>query len=299
MIEAELVSRIEDQARVALGSAFRAEHVSPVVGGDISTAARIWGEHGAIFVKLCAASERDLFAAEADGLTALIRCDAIRAPAVLGIASTDTQTALLLEWLDIRPLTGTEDAMRTGAALAALHRIIDERYGWARDNYIGRTPQRNPQSENWSRFFIQHRLQPQFERAAAHGFKGELQRNGERLCDRAPALFLDYRPAASLLHGDLWHGNVGVLDTGQPVLFDPACYHGDREADLAMTELFGGFPLPFYAAYRQAWPLDGDYERRKPLYNLYHVLNHLNLFGRGYLAQAERMASRLAMELGR
>lgn len=299
MIDRELLSGIEEKARAALGSAFVVEQVQTVSGGDISPALRVCGAGGAVLVKLGERKATDLFEAEADGLRALACCGAFRVPAVLGIVATESRVALILEWLAIRPLAKPEDAVRAGEALAALHRTSHPGYGWARDNYIGATPQCNAPSENWPRFFVQSRLQPQFERAAANGFTGELQRQGERVCERAPALFLDYRATPSLLHGDLWHGNIGVLDSGQPVLFDPACYYGDREADLAMTELFGGFPLPFYAAYRHAWPLDTDYERRKPLYNLYHVLNHLNLFGRGYLLQAERMASSLARELGR
>ena len=141
---------------------------------------------------------------------------------------------------------------------------------------------------------VDARLRPQLRRAAAHG--RELQKRGESLAEKLPAFFLDYRPQASLLHGDLWHGNA-ALCAEAPAVFDPAVYHGDRECDLAMTELFGGFPEAFYAAYREAWPLNEGYETRKTLYNLYHVLNHLNLFGSGYLRQAERMIDRLLAEL--
>jgi protein-ribulosamine 3-kinase len=112
-------------------------------------------------------------------------------------------------------------------------------------------------------------------------------------------MFLDYRPLPSLLHGDLWSGNAGALADGTPVVFDPACYRGDRETDIAMAELFGGFPTSFFAAYRETWPLDRDHERRKPLYKLYHILNHYNLFGEAYLGQARRMIERLLAELRR
>ena len=122
---------------------------------------------------------------------------------------------------------------------------------------------------------------------------------GRELADRVGALFLDYRPAPSLLHGDLWSGNVGQLADGQAVIFDPASYWGDRETDIAMAELFGGFPAAFYSAYRATWPLDSGYERRKPLYNMYHILNHFNLFGNAYLGQAQRMISGLLAELKR
>ena len=180
-----------------------------------------------------------------------------------------------------------------------MHRSEGEHFGWHRDNFIGATPQANPASDNWSHFFAHQRLQPQFERAAANGHGGELQKDGRRVVERLAALFLDQRPRPSLLHGDLWHGNIGALADGTPVIFDPACYYGDREADIAMSELFGGLPYGFYASYRRLMPLSVDYETRKQLYNLYHILNHLNLFGRGYLSQACRMASQLRQALGR
>jgi fructosamine-3-kinase len=125
----------------------------------------------------------------------------------------------------------------------------------------------------------------------------QLVSRGEALTERLAAFFVDYRPQPSLLHGDLWGGNAGALPDGTPVIFDPAVYCGDREADLAMSELFGGFPESFYAAYRTAWPLDSGYETRKGLYNLYHVLNPYNLFGAGSLNQARRMIDRLLAEL--
>jgi protein-ribulosamine 3-kinase len=129
--------------------------------------------------------------------------------------------------------------------------------------------------------------------AGKNGYRGGLQRSGEKLMEKISVFFVSYRPPPSLLHGDLWAGNAGFDATGDPVIFDPAVYYGDREADLAMTELFGGFPADFYAAYREANPLDAGYAARQTLYNLYHVLNHLNLFGGGYLGQAERMIGRL------
>jgi len=168
--------------------------------------------------------------------------------------------------------------------LAALHRRQAARFGWARDNTIGATPQANGWCESWTMFWRERRLAPQLALAA---------RNGYRI-DVPPVwrLLEGHEPAPSLLHGDLWSGNAGFLPDGAPVLFDPAVYYGDREADLAMTELFGGFPGEFYCAYNAAWPLASGYQQRKPLYNLYHLLNHLNLFGGGYLTQV-RAALRL------
>ena len=134
--------------------------------------------------------------------------------------------------------------------------------------------------------------------AGENGYGAQLQRPGERLLDALPAFFAGYLPQPSLLHGDLWGGNHAFLADGAPAIFDPAAYFGDREADLAMTELFGGYPADFYAAYRAAWPLDAGYAARRNLYNLYHILNHANLFGGGYAQQAEEMMQRLLAELG-
>lgn len=293
-----LIGELETTARTALGNDFRVTGFKPVGGGDISTSLQLYGTRTNVFAKLRPADDLRMFEAEAEGLQALAACPAVRVPAVLGLGRTAEQAFLLLEWLDIQPLHDAEAAGRAGAALAELHRCTRTEYGWERDNFIGTTPQQNFASINWASFFINARLRPQFELAIRNGFSRDLLRHGEAIYAKLPALFLEYRPDASLLHGDLWSGNLGCLADGSPVLFDPACYYGDREADLAMTELFGGLPLSFYAAYRNSAPLHADYERRKPVYNLYHLLNHLNLFGRSYLGQCERLAAQLARDLG-
>ncbi len=161
------------------------------------------------------------------------------------------------------------------------------------DNWIGRTPQPNGWQHDWIAFRREQRLGFQLQLAAQNGFGGALQRDGEQLLARLDGLFDGYVPVPSLLHGDLWGGNHGFLADGTPVVFDPALYVGDRECDLAMSELFGGFAADFYAAYRASWPLDAGYAVRKTLYNLYHILNHANLFGGGYAAQAARMTAAL------
>lgn len=297
MSASPLSAGIEALAKNALGERFRLASLQPVSGGDISTSLRARGETDSIFVKCRPASDIAMFRAEAEGLGALANAPDLRVPAVLACAATETHALLLLEWLDIQPLREITAATRAGAALAGLHRIQASRFGAEQDNFIGHTPQINTPEDDWSRFFIRHRLQPQLALAHQNGHGSRLQELGEQVCARLPGLFIDHHPSPSLLHGDLWSGNIGQLQDGSPVLFDPASYHGDREADLAMTELFGGFPLRFYAAYREVWPLTQRYETRKTVYNLYHVLNHLNLFGRGYLAQAERMLSSLLVEL--
>ena len=288
---------LEGHARDALGNDFCITDITPLGRGE--TTLKLAGTGGAVFAKLRPASDSAMFAAEAEGLAALARCPAVKVPSVLAQGEDAGQAFLLLEWLEMGPLRDTAHARRAGSALAELHRCTGEHFGWPRDNFIGNAPQSNGESDHWARFFVERRLRPQLEKAAADGFRGSLQKHGEAICERTPALFLDYRPQPSLLHGDLWGDNLGALADGMPVLFDPAVYFGDRETDVAMSELFGGLPLAFYAAYREAWPLNEGYETRKPLYNLYHVLNHLNLFGRAYLGEAERMASGLVAALTR
>jgi fructosamine-3-kinase len=202
---------------------------------------------------------------------------------------------LVLEYLELDG-SDARAADSLGEGLARQHRTTQSEFGWERDNTIGSTPQINAPHGDWVTFYRDHRLRFQLGLAARAGYGGTLQRLGEELAAGMAAFFTDYRPLASLLHGDLWGGNQAVTRQGEPVVFDPAVYFGDREADIAMTELFGGFDARFYAAYRAAWPLDAGYGVRKQLYNLYHVLNHLNLFGGGYGGQAERLMRALLAE---
>ena len=194
-------------------------------------------------------------------------------------------------------LGGRGDPVALGEGLAAMHRISREQYGWFRDNTIGSTPQDNTQSDDWIEFWQVHRLQFQLDLAARKGAAGRLLSQGEKLLVGLPVLFDSYVPEASLLHGDLWSGIYAFTQAGEPTIFDPGVYYGDREADLAMTELFGGFGSDFYAAYNNAWPLDDGYRSRKKLYNLYHILNHFNMFGGGYERQAQEMMDSLLSEL--
>ena len=301
------IGLLDDGLRAALneeisrfsGSSCSIQKVSALGGGSISRALVLQGEGSRWFVKLNSAQCHELFAAEADGLAALSECQALRVPRVVAHGSSGRQDYLVLEYLSLTPLRETSAGINAGHALAELHRIEGRCFGWHRANFIGSTPQSNTEQGTWPLFFARQRLQPQLELLKNKGHKGKFIADGERLSEILAALFADYRPQISLLHGDLWHGNAAQDETGQLVLFDPAVYYGDREADLAMTELFGGFPGSFYAAYREAWPLADGFEQRKTLYNLYHVLNHLNLFGNSYLHQAERMIGTLLAEIGR
>lgn len=253
------------------------------------------------FRKTGPAARLAMFEAEIDGLAALRAMKTVRVPAVFGAGLTDSGEAWIeQELLDLRGLDD-QAGMRLGEQLAELHRLTggqqDAVYGWPRNNFIGATPQSNQSHCTWAGFFAAERLLPQLTLAFRNGMSRPLREQGERIAASLGAFFLDYRPQPSLLHGDLWSGNAGQLPDGTPVIFDPAVYRGDREADLAMAELFGGFPESFYAAYRAAWPLDAGFETRKILYNLYHILNHYNIFGASYLDQARHMIERLAAEL--
>ena len=225
-----------------------------------------------------------MFEAEADGLRELQAAQAIRVPEVYDCGVTDGESFIAIERLEFEPSSrAVEQAL--GERLAALHRHTARRFGWFRDNTIGPTPQINQPGDDWVEFFRIHRLGYQLLLADANGYGDEVSGLGRKLAEGLQTLFDGYEPEPSLLHGDLWGGNWGSV-AGEPVIFDPAVYYGDRESDIAMTMLFGGFGPAFYDAYKASWPMADGHEERLKLYQLYHVLNHLNLFGRGYLGQA-------------
>jgi len=282
----------------ALGPAVAAAPEARVAGGSIHAAYRWPAGAGCLFVKLAPAADAPRLAAEAAGLAAIDATHTVRVPEVRASGSVAGHAWLALEWLELAPVRPRADAA-LGERLAGLHRATAPRYGFATDNYIGPTPQANGWHEDWPGFLASRRLRPQLELAAANGYAGPLTERGARLLERLGAFYAGYRPAASLLHGDLWSGNRGALGDGTPVVFDPAPYYGDREADLAMTRLFGGFGARFYAAYAASWPPDAGAAERARLHQLYHVLNHLNLFGGGYAREALALIDALLATAGR
>lgn len=263
-----------------------------VGGGSISRAMRLQSDQGMLFVKLNRRSESSMFEAEAAGLAALAAANAVRVPAVIGVGTAADVAYLVVEWLDLAPKTPVAEA-KLGRALAAQHRVTGAEFGWDRDNTIGATPQVNAPLADWPAFFCERRIRFQLSLAERNGLPAETRAGVERVVDATASLLDGHTPAASLLHGDLWGGNWGATVDDAPVIFDPAVYYGDREADLAMTRLFGGFGPAFYDAYAEAWPLAPGWERRVDLYNLYHLLNHFNLFGAGYLAAVRAALARL------
>lgn len=267
------------------------DQITPVGGGCIGDASRLDAARGTFFLKQADGAS---IAAEAAGLVALADAaddTGLRVPQVVYVRDSGV---LLLQWIE----SGRADRAywrRFGESLAALHRTPtgDNRgFGFAADNFIGATPQQNGWRNDWVAFFRQRRLEPQIALARARkrwssAWDAPAQRLLEQLGDWLPR-----RPHASLVHGDLWSGNHLPGADGTPWLIDPATYVGHREVDLAMTQLFGGFDRAFYEAYESAWPLEPGYPERRELYDLYHLLNHLNLFGAGYAASVERTLRR-------
>ncbi|MDD5275655.1 MAG: fructosamine kinase family protein [Methylovulum sp.] len=287
---------ISEHITSATGQRFKIMSTHPITGGDINSAFRLQGDSKAYFIKLNHANLEAMFAAEFAGLQELASTQTLRVPLPIVYGTTQNHSFLVLEYLALGASSRKSECL-LGQQLASLHQQPKAYFGWGTDNTIGRTPQFNQCCADWPIFWREQRLKTQLEFAAKQGYKGNLQTLGEQLCDGFAALFTTYQPQPSLVHGDLWAGNVAADQQGRPVIFDPACYYGDRETDLAMTELFGGFSADFYAAYQDVWPLDEGYGIRKTLYNLYHVLNHLNLFGIGYLRQAENIMAKLLAEL--
>jgi fructosamine-3-kinase len=281
-----------EQISAVLGTDLSFTKASPVSGGDINKAFILQTSRDRFFVKCNHAELLSMFEAEADGLLELSRADAVRTPTPLCTGTTGGQAYIVMEHIDLGRAVPTS-ASTLGKRLAKQHRVTKTRFGWQRDNTIGSTPQINTLTDNWMDFLRSHRLGFQLDLAHKKGVNTTLIDKGHRLLGELHQFFTGYTPSPSLLHGDLWGGNVATDQNGEPVIYDPAVYFGDRETDIAMTALFGGFDESFYSAYHDAWPLDPGYATRKNLYNLYHILNHFNLFGGGYAAQAERIVDYL------
>jgi fructosamine-3-kinase len=288
---------IAESISKASGAAFEPRRASEVGGGCINRAVKLSDGDRCYFVKATDPSAASMFEAERDGLADLLGAGCLRVPAPVTCGTTDDAAFLVLEYIPMTSLSGRGWA-RLGEGLAALHAGIQPAFGWRRGNTIGSTPQINHPAADWVGFWREHRLGYQLGLAARNGLDDSTIRQGQRLLDRFDSLFERYEPRPSLLHGDLWSGNVAADENGDPVLFDPAVYYGDRETDIAMSELFGRFDRRFYDAYQSAWPLDPGYEQRRMLYQLYHVLNHYNLFGGSYAGQARGMIDRLLAALG-
>ena len=279
-----------------LGGACAPEPQEAVSGGSISRCYRWRCGDTPLFVKVADHRGAAGLLAESAGLVLLGEANAVRIPRVLARGTAGPSAFLALEWIESRP-AGRIAEHRLGEQLAAQHQVTAAQFGLADDNFIGRTRQPNGWVADWAEFFRERRLRHQLALAVQNGFGELLETPGARLLESVDRLLAGHRPQASLLHGDLWAGNRLADEREAPVIFDPAVYYGDREADLAMTRLFGGFGRAFYDAYRDAAPLPAGHAVRAELYNLYHVLNHANLFGGGYARQARAGIERLLAEV--
>ncbi|MBD6614520.1 fructosamine kinase family protein [Komarekiella sp. 'clone 1'] len=269
------------------GEKFQSQQRRSVSGGCINQGYAVSSGKLNYFVKLNQASQVAMFEAEALGLEDMLATASIRVPKPVcwGIAANSSY--IVLEWLELGGDSNSSEEM--GRKLAAMHKASSSQgFGWKINNTIGSTPQINTWTADWAEFYAKHRLSYQFQLARRGGNFPQQ----EKLLAAIPEL-LAHQVKPSLVHGDLWGGNAGFTVSGEPVIFDPATYFGDREVDIAMTEVFGGFPAAFYKGYNEVFPLDAGYEKRKTLYNLYHILNHFNLFGGGYGSQANRMIDQI------
>jgi fructosamine-3-kinase len=277
---------IARQIQAVTGKPFCISDRASVSGGCINRAFRISDAQQVYFVKVNQASKAPMFEAEALGLQEMAAYIRVPRPLCWGIAAD--QSYLVLEWIDLGRLPNWSEM---GRQLALLHRATHlQGFGWHRDNTIGETPQLNPWTQNWADFFAKYRIGHQLK-LATH--KGAHFAQAEALLQAIPKVLAGHDPQSSLVHGDLWSGNAAFDTARAPLIFDPATYYGDREVDLAMTGLFGGFPETFYQGYQAAWPLESGYRERKALYNLYHILNHFNLFGGSYAGQADQMMKQI------
>lgn len=263
---------------------------TPQPGGDINQAYRLEFGKYRFFVKLNRAALLPMFDAEKAGLDAIRQSRALRVPDVFMTGREDDYAFIVMEFIE---LAGKPDADRLAVALATMHNCFNEQFGFHGDNTIGSTTQVNTFNDDWVDFWRQHRLEFQLDLARQNHLDVRLINAGHRLAEKLGSFFTTYQPRPSLLHGDLWSGNQGVDTDGNPVIYDPACYYGDHEADLAMMELFGHPGERFFAAYAETFSIDSGYSLRRELYNLYHILNHALLFGGAYQAQALRMTGKL------
>lgn len=273
-----------------LNTEFKVTSAHAISGGDIHSAYQLNSNLGRYFVKTNHCSQNNLFATEAFSLQQIQESLSIKTPKVIHQGKSASSSWLILEFLD---LSTQGDERQRGRDLALMHHHIQPHFGWAQDNYIGHSLQPNAREDNWESFYGQQRLTQQLKLAEKNGLSAKVLKQGEQLLDKLPQFFTHYQPKASLLHGDLWGGNSAFDADGEACFFDPASYYGDRETDIAMTKLFGGFSAEFYLGYNEVFPLDKGFKMRQPLYDLYHILNHYNLFGDPYTLQAEKLIRQL------
>lgn len=277
----------------ALGTEFMIRDRSSVSGGCINEAYRVEGEQQVLFVKRHHETMASMFQAEFEALKELESTQTIKVPMPICWGASEGYAWLVTSFLELEACNG-DASFELGKQLASLHLIRQPDFGWKRDNTIGSTKQPNPPAKDWIAFWREHRLEWQLKLARE---KGQSFSGADILLNRLDGFFKDYDPQPALLHGDLWNGNVAALNGGIPVIFDPATYYGDPEAEFGIIEMFGGFGRAFYQGYESVRPQHRDFSRRLPLYRLYHELNHFNLFGPAYASSCQSSIQQLLKSL--
>jgi len=277
-VSADVINDVESKLNVTVKGA------NTISGGDINRAYRLQTTQGDFFIKINSFHKfPGMFMCEEQGLSAIRETNTIAVPEVILQGDTHNESYLVMNYVEVG-YSNTNSSRLLGSQLAQMHRSAAEQYGFYADNYMGSLYQSNRQHDNWAQFFIEERLQPMIKMAVD---KKELTQNDARKFDelykKLSGLFTEEPP--SLLHGDLWGGNYLIDVEGKPYLIDPAVSYGNREFDIAMTTLFGGFDRAFYEAYNAEFPLLSGWQQRLKLWNLYPLLVHVNLFGGMYAKQ--------------
>ncbi|MGL6261774.1 fructosamine kinase family protein [Vibrio sp. WXL210] len=281
---------IEQAISERLGAPFVIKEHEKITGGDINQAYVFGDGEQRFFAKVNDKSHLERFQLEAEQLDRLQASNTVQVPDLIAVGHSKQHAWLILEYLVLKPLDSCGGSYEFGSQLAQLHRWGEQKeYGYDVDNFIGATFQPNTWMKNWSHFFSEQRIGWQLQLLKE---KGVHIVDLDEFVELVHQKLLHHNPRPSLLHGDLWHGNAAQSVAG-PVMYDPACYWGDRECDIAMTELFGGFDQRFYQGYNDEWQLDKSYPQRQPIYQLYHLLNHLNLFGGDYLSQTQKLIDKI------
>ena len=282
---------INDLLIKTIGTGILISDFKIIAGGCINNGGTIQTPAGSFFVKWNSAQHfPKMFDTESLGLSLLRSSNAIRVPRVIATDETDGIQFIILEFIRTERKTNTFWS-DFGHQLAALHQNTNARFGLDHDNYIGSLRQPNKPNASWVDFFIEQRLSYQLMIAEKAGLTShELRKKFDALFKRLPELFPTEQP--SLIHGDLWSGNLIADEFGKPCLIDPAVYFGNKEIEMAYTELFGGFESDFYSAYYEIIPKQSGFKERAEIYNLYPLLVHTNLFGQTYLSQVEAILSR-------
>lgn len=280
---------ISEKISEALDIEFVCDDIREISGGDTHSSFKISNDKKRFFVKINSPDTLPQFEAEIDGLSYLNKTELFFVPHPICSGIIENKSYLVLEYISMQE--GTKDDWFTfGQQLARMHQQwTSDTYGWHINNFIGLTPQLNTPCQSWAEFFVEYRIRYLMKMLQKQGYSIA---DINDTCKCISSLLHGHTPQSSLVHGDLWSGNV-AFHKAHPVLFDPAIYYGDRETDIAMTELFGGFNASFYKGYNATYPLDEEYKLRKPIYQFYHILNHALLFGGHYLENAKSIIRQL------